>query len=337
MKRYGWLILIAATGCTPQYESGKTQCSDAKECPGGYSCSDDGTSGVHHCVENQTLGCPDTSTFYCSQSKTCWDKPAACATAVKCDTTTKHAGWGICPSTNYHYDCNSGSCLPNGPVPDAGASKGGAGGSGGMGGRGGSSGAGGAQIGRGGSSGTGGRVVTGGVTVRGGTYGSGGATIQGGSYGSGGAYRSGGTTGRGGSYGTGGSTSVSTSCSGTPTPCSYRVDQAECEMGTGCTWNGSTEICSGSVYACSRYTSSTTCILNGCTWSGPLVCKSTPATGICTTMEASTPCEVCMYGSCCGQLLDCINDSACFETTSGPVWMAYLDCVANCCYGACIE
>jgi hypothetical protein len=325
MKRYAWLILIAAFGCTPQYESGKTQCSDAKECPSGYSCSDDGTSGIHYCVDNETVKCPDTSTFYCSQSKTCWAKPAACATAVKCDSTTKHPGWLICVSLGYHPDCNGDSCIPNGAVPDAGSSKGGSGGSGGVGGRGGSSGTGGALIGRGGSSGTGGRIVTGGVTVRGGTYGSGGS------------YRTGGTTGRGGSLGTGGSTSVSSSCSGTPNSCSSRYDQAECQFGTGCTWNTTTEICSGSVYSCSRYTSGTTCILNGCDWSGPMVCESTPITSLCSSMEASTPCEVCMYGSCCGQMLDCFSDTACGETSSGPLWTAYLDCVVNCCYGSCLQ
>ena len=56
MKRYGSLILIAAAGCSPQYTSGKTQCSTEKQCPGGYSCKDDGTSATHYCFENGVTG-----------------------------------------------------------------------------------------------------------------------------------------------------------------------------------------------------------------------------------------------------------------------------------------
>ena len=250
MKRYGWLILIAAAGCTPQYVSGKTQCSDKRECPSGYSCSDSGTSAVRYCVENKTL----------------------------------HSG--------------------------------------GVGGKGGSFGSGGALTGRGGS---------------GGRYGSGGATTgRAGTSGAGGVYRTGGTTGRGGSYGTGGSTQGSTLCTGTPISCSSRSTQAECQFGAGCTWNASTEICGGSAYSCSSYASSTTCLLLGCDWSGSMVCKSTPTTSTCSSMTASTACEICMYGSCCGQLLDCVGDSACRDTSTGPLFNAYLDCVVNCCYSSCV-
>ena len=31
MKRYAFLILIAAAGCSPSYKSGKTQCSTDKQ------------------------------------------------------------------------------------------------------------------------------------------------------------------------------------------------------------------------------------------------------------------------------------------------------------------
>jgi len=39
MKRLGLLMAVALVGCSPKYESGKTQCSDGKhECPSGYTC-----------------------------------------------------------------------------------------------------------------------------------------------------------------------------------------------------------------------------------------------------------------------------------------------------------
>lgn len=85
MKRYLPLLWIALAGCAPHYKSGQTQCSDKKECPSGYSCSDDGTTAVHYCVDNTTLGCPKGATFYCSQSNSCWISPVACSTVVGLD------------------------------------------------------------------------------------------------------------------------------------------------------------------------------------------------------------------------------------------------------------
>jgi hypothetical protein len=364
MKRHGWLILLAFAACTPQYQSGKTQCSDKRECPGGYSCSDDGTNAVHYCVENKKLGCADTTTFYCSQSSTCWAKPGACGTVTYCGTT-KHPGSVICASPNYHPDCNGDVCLPNGALPDGGTvtGKGGAGGSivvgvggrlgsggtagnrdagvpdaragGGVVGVGGIIGYGGAPLARGGTPGMGASYGTGGATGRGGTVGYGGAPpIRGGTVGYGGTIRtggSGGITGRGGSSGTVGPGL----CSGAPTACTLRTEQWECQYTLGCVWNVSTETCSGTPSACGTNTASTTCILNGCTWSGALTCNKTPVTDICTSMAPSTPCETCFIGSCCGQLVACMNDTTCLNTSSGPLWNAYLDCAANCCYGSC--
>jgi hypothetical protein len=351
MKR--WLILLVAASCTPQYESGKTQCSDKRECPGGYSCSDDGTNAVHFCVENKKQGCPDNSVLYCSQSGTCWDKLGACSTVTYCGTA-KHPGNEICPNRDYHFDCNGDACLPNGTV----TGKGGAGGSivVGLGGRPGSGGA----IGVGGTAGkrdagvpdarSGGIIGYGGAPlVRGGTYGTGGVAIgRGGSYGYGGGVPgrggtigigggtirppgSGGITGRGGSSGT----VAPGLCSGAANACAIRTEQWECQYSVGCIWNISTETCSGTPSACGTNTSSTACILNGCAWSGALTCNKTPVTDTCASMAPSTTCETCMYGSCCGQIVACVNDTTCANSTSGPLWNAYMDCAANCCYSAC--
>ena len=115
---YLWAFIVLAgnlvlAGCQPKYTSGKTQCSDKKECPSGFSCSDDGTASVHTCIDNKTLSCPTASTFYCSQSNTCWPKPAACSTVTFCGTAA-NPGNVICATAGYTPDCNGTTCVPGG-------------------------------------------------------------------------------------------------------------------------------------------------------------------------------------------------------------------------------
>jgi hypothetical protein len=82
MKRYLLVTLLCLSGCSPTYTSGKTQCSDKKECPSGYSCSDDGTSGTHYCYENKALGCSESSVLYCERSGTCLSSLGSCSGVV---------------------------------------------------------------------------------------------------------------------------------------------------------------------------------------------------------------------------------------------------------------
>jgi hypothetical protein len=49
------LVLIVLAGCQPTYTSGKTQCSDKKECPSGFSCYDDGTNSIHYCFDTKQV------------------------------------------------------------------------------------------------------------------------------------------------------------------------------------------------------------------------------------------------------------------------------------------
>lgn len=217
MKRYGFLILIAAAGCSPQYTSGKTQCSTEKQCPSGYSCKDDGTSATHYCFENKTLGCSATSGFYCLQSDTCWTKPGACSTYTTCPAGSKHPGDAICDSASFHVDCNADQCVANSIVADASAGTGGrdAGlGTGGATGKGGADGTTVTIIGHGSTSGTGGLLGTGGIKDAspdgiGGVTGTGGIRDAGTDgpgaiVGTGGRTLTGGATGRGGATGAGG-------------------------------------------------------------------------------------------------------------------------------------
>jgi hypothetical protein len=353
MKRYAWLILIAGAGCSAHFESGKTECSDKQECPSGWSCSDDGTSRTHYCYENKALGCPDSATFYCSQTLTCWPKPAACATATNCGTTSSPK-WLICSNPSYHPDCSGTTCLPNlgtdaGPVGGATGlggttSRTGAGGAtgtggmrdagatGGVGGTGGMRDAGAA----GGVGGTGGvrdAGATGGIAT-GGTRDAG-ATGGVRDAGPGGTIGVGGATGRG---GTGGSTSGGSAlCSGTPAPCTAWTVIGLCKSENGCSWDATTAKCSGTPMPCSSYTSATWCLNNGCKWAGTYTCNATTPTAYCTSNPPSsgaTACTTCIVNSCCGQLTACNNDPNCLSTMSGTAWNAYLDCTVNCCGSA---
>lgn len=363
MKRYGFLILIAAAGCSPQYTSGKTQCSTEKQCPGGYSCKDDGTSATHYCFENKGL-CPSNSGFYCQQSQTCWAKPGACSTYTVCPAGSKHPGGVICNTASYHVDCNADQCVLNGVVSDASVGSGGRdAGAGGVLGTGGATGKGGAggttvtNIGYGGTPGTGGLLGTGGikdaspdgiggVTGTGGIrdagpdgpgviVGTGGRTLTGGATGRGGA------TGAGGIIGTGGATTGSTLCSGTPYSCSLQLEAGDCATENGCKWDGST--CSGTPSSCNTYSTSTWCLYNGCTWYGTLTCNATTTTSYCTSLLTPTTdagidtCTVCDYTSCCGQLTNCMNDVTgnCANNYTGPLWNAWVDCYENCCATKC--
>jgi len=132
------IILAGLAGCQPDYSGGKTQCSDKKECPSGYSCSDDGTASLHYCVDNKKLSCPSVSAFYCSQSDTCWPKPGVCTTVTFCGTA-KNPGSVICATAGYVPDCNGTNCtigasVGTGGSKDAGVGAGGVLGTGGAGG-----------------------------------------------------------------------------------------------------------------------------------------------------------------------------------------------------------
>ncbi len=124
MKYDRLFVFVVLAGCGPNYTSGKTQCSDKKECPSGYSCSDDGTNATHYCVDNETLSCGSGSGFYCSQSDTCWAQPGACSTVTYCGTA-KHPGNVICASSGYVPDCNGDACLATGVAGSGGSTGGG--------------------------------------------------------------------------------------------------------------------------------------------------------------------------------------------------------------------
>jgi hypothetical protein len=322
MRSYGILVTAAAvaSACSPDFKSGKTQCSAKKECPSGFSCKDDGSSATPYCFENKALGCASDSTFYCLQSNTCWPKPGACSTVTLC-ATAKHPGNVICARADYHADCNADACLPNGTLGDASLGSGGrdASGAGGALGTGGviaPTGAGGATIpvgGYGGGLGTGGirdaglevgAVSTGGVRDAGweigvtGTGGSrdgaaGGTASSGGIIGTGGLYLVGGAMGRGaapavgGSYGSGGLLG---------TGGVYRSGGATGRGGvSGSGGTIGSALCTGTPYLCDSLYSEGDCTGdNGCTWDlATSTCSGTPWE--CSTYSSGA---WCYYNGC---------------------------------------
>jgi hypothetical protein len=322
MKYNRLFILIAIAGCQPDYTSGKTECSDKKECPSGFSCSDDGTSSKHYCVDNKKLlSCTSDSKFYCSQSDTCWPQPGACSTVKFCGTATV-PGSAICATPGWVPDCNGKACNPPSGVGTGGNQD--------------------AGVGLGGAGSTGGikttLVGTGGIkTTMVGTGGSVGNKDAGGfdAIPIGGIVSSGGASGRGGAGGAGGSTVIGSLCSGTPDYCSTHTSAASCASGLGCVWDSVYLSCSGSPLPCSSYASGANCVFNGCTWAGTLTCNATPVTAFCTSMTATTTCDTCVLNSCCTQFTNCYNDSNCYNGVSGTYWDAYIACGINCCKTAC--
>jgi hypothetical protein len=358
MKRYGLLIVIAIAGCVPHYTSGKTQCSDKNECPSGYVCGNDGKSAANLCFDNGKLACDLSggTAFYCVATDSCWSVVVACNTVVNCGTATA-TDYRACSTPTAFPDCNGKCVTVDGGV----ASTGGVrkdGGLVGTGGAGGSKdaavrdvlvadvflGSGGADAGitaRGGTTGTGGIIGMGGLFATGGLFGTGGVGGKGGVGGLigvggvGGKGGVGGIIGVGGVTGRGGGTGVSTLCTGTAYLCSNSLTSSECLYENGCSW-ASDGSCIGTASACGTYSGSTACEMNGCTWTGTLVCTKSTITTFCMNMMSTTDaCDVCLSNACCAQYTNCYNDIDCYSGVRNATWNAYVDCGVNCCKTAC--
>ncbi len=160
MKRGSLTLLVLLVGCSPNFQSGKTQCSDKGECPSGFICSDNGAGATPVCV-NMPTTCAAGAGYFCPASGTCWRSKVECSTVTNCGTSVSPS-YKVCPSADSHPACNgTDTCVPNS----------GTGGSGGGGtiGPGGSSGGG--TSGFGGISGIGGTGETGGTSASAGSSG----------------------------------------------------------------------------------------------------------------------------------------------------------------------
>ena len=75
MMKRSFVLLLALLGCGPNFESGKTQCSDKLECPGGYTCGSEQKGGTPLCYSQTNCG---GKAFFCKWANVCAAGPAQC-------------------------------------------------------------------------------------------------------------------------------------------------------------------------------------------------------------------------------------------------------------------
>ena len=83
MKRGDLVLLVLLVSCQPNFQNGKTLCSDKQECPSGFVCGNDGTDNF--CFDNKIAGCP-SGYFYCASSGVCK------VSLTQCSTTSTGSG-----------------------------------------------------------------------------------------------------------------------------------------------------------------------------------------------------------------------------------------------------
>lgn len=95
------MVVLAATlcGCGPNYQAGKTECSDKYDCPSGYACSSVQKGATPVCYRVDSPPCDKANPFYCSwaQPPICAPSPAQCPDAVA--TGGSGGGGGTGPSS----------------------------------------------------------------------------------------------------------------------------------------------------------------------------------------------------------------------------------------------
>ena len=154
MKRGDLIFVVLLLGCSPHFESGKTQCSDTGECPDGFTCVNNGAGNF--CYDDSapmftggtggpggtggsggrsggtggsgggsggTTGCANPAyPTYCGPIGTfpggCWATGVVCSTITNCGTSAA-PDYTACETAGYHPDCNGTKCLP--PSADAGS------------------------------------------------------------------------------------------------------------------------------------------------------------------------------------------------------------------------
>jgi formylglycine-generating enzyme len=130
MKRFALIYAVALLlSCSPNYQSGSTECSDTGACPSGFVCGGTSTTSAPDVCYSQTEAqCSASDVYYCPTPSSCWPAKVACSTIVLCPNGKASA----CRTEGYIANCSgTGQCTN--PSSGAGGS-GGSGGSGGMGG-----------------------------------------------------------------------------------------------------------------------------------------------------------------------------------------------------------
>ena len=117
MKRFALAYAVGLLlSCSPNYQSGNTECSLDGKCPNGFVCGGASTTGaldVCYSKEEAAVAavCDATHIYYCPASQSCWAEKIACDTVVDCGNG--HAA--ACADEGYVPDCSgSGKCTKPG-------------------------------------------------------------------------------------------------------------------------------------------------------------------------------------------------------------------------------
>jgi hypothetical protein len=133
MKPSSLIFLILFVSCSPNFQSGKTQCSDKGECPSGFVCSGNGVGAPRVCVHAPTSGTGGTggggstgssgcgATLVTSACQDIVNSPTAdsctaclmsqcCGPAVDCASDTTCAMNSTGPLWNTLTACFTGCC-----------------------------------------------------------------------------------------------------------------------------------------------------------------------------------------------------------------------------------
>jgi hypothetical protein len=132
MKRFALAYAVGLLlSCSPNYQSGNTECSLDGKCPNGFVCGGASTTGaldVCYSKEEAAVAavCDATHIYYCPASQSCWAEKIACDTVVDCGNG--HAA--ACADEGYVPDCSgSGKCTKPGGGGSGGGGTSGSGGS----------------------------------------------------------------------------------------------------------------------------------------------------------------------------------------------------------------
>jgi hypothetical protein len=112
MKRFALGCAIALLiGCSPDYQSGSTECNADGKCPGGYICGGASTTGAPDVCYSKAgaKNCTASDVYYCPAwgMNGCWSAKVACDTTVDCGNGTIAA----CSTEGYVPTCSSsGKC-----------------------------------------------------------------------------------------------------------------------------------------------------------------------------------------------------------------------------------
>jgi hypothetical protein len=128
MRRLVLASTLALFSCSPDYQSGSTECSIDGTCPSGFVCGGASTAGALDICYSKEVAkeCIASYVYYCPASSTCWPAKVACDSVINCG----NGQWNACDTEGQLADCSgSGTCVWPGSGGSGGGGTSGSGGS----------------------------------------------------------------------------------------------------------------------------------------------------------------------------------------------------------------